>query len=232
MNLAIDYQLRNKRAHALLAMPCAMFLKTSDDKKLVVGLHNAYISSNNLIVKHWRLWESTDGERLPPFTEYRVSREEAFTSPHTVVSGCKIMDYEAEPYEAGVKQYADYPHAYTQQADYSDTLLNFHNSLKHRERKLNWLWQAFEMIHVPEHLRFEYGKEDPNGRQLQRELVQFYSKSIWGTWLYWRKHMLDFEGPAPELVFRREYVPTEPREPTWTQYGTIVTNNFGFTYHV
>ncbi len=214
MNLAIEYLLRNKRVHAILTVPCTLFLHSPSGHKLVVGIHSTYISSKHLTIKHWNLSSATESYRLPPFTEFRVSREDVFTSEHTVLPGHTILDYDESPYEAGLRQVSEYPQGFQQQKVYEETLDNFYNTHSHQERRADWLWQAFESVYVPEHLRYEYGRED-DGRDLQREIIQFYSKPIWNIWLHWRKHLLDFPGVASELVFRKDYVVKERKMNFW-----------------
>src|SRR5690606_10267936 len=90
-----------------------------------------------------------------------------------------------------------------------------------------WLWEVFESIYVPDDLRFKYGYGHSTGMQLQREIVQFYSKPIWFNWQYWKKHLLDYQVPvATELVFRRDYVPHE--KPSREEPIMRSTYNFGF----
>jgi len=228
MNLAIEYILRNKRVQNMLTLPCALYLTTAENRKLIVGMQNTYVSSMHLTVKHWRMWEATDKDKLPPFTEYRVNREDVFKPGPIVIAGCKILDYCESPYQSGIKQVADYPLSLSQQSDYYETLNNFYDSVSHQKNKLNWLWQAFQSIHIPEHLRYEHGHDDIDGLNLQREIVQYSSKPIWNTWLYWRKHLLDFSGVSPELVFRREYVPKEPVVEHSPRFWESSYNSYGF----
>lgn len=201
MNLAIEYLIRDKRSHSLLSLPCSLFV-TSGNRKLVITIHTYYGESDYVMVKHWRIWQATKDDKLPPFSEYKVKKDEIFTSTYVIVRDCAIMAYAEEPYPAGNKQYADYPHCVTQDIEYQDYINKYCNTDEHKIRRLEWLWEAFESIYVTDDLRVMYGDE--------REVVQMYAKTVWYTWQYWKRHLLDFHGyAATELIFRRLYVPTE-----------------------
>lgn len=215
MNLAIEYLLRNKRVRSLLSLPCSLFLTTTNGHKLVVGIQTSYCDRECCLVKHWKLWESRPEDKLPPFEEFKVKRDEIFNDPAVIIDRCYIMDFNEEPFEAGGKQYSDFPYSTQQEQEYKNVIDRFYNTELHQLRRLNWLWSAFEKVHVPDDLHFHYGRDSENGLKLQREIVQFYSKSIWLTWQYWCKYLLDFNGNAAELVFRREYLPKEPGKIMW-----------------
>lgn len=207
----------------MLSLPTSVFLTTENGQKLVLTLGNSY-GQHGVLVKHWKLWETSKDDRLPPFDEYRVPRDELFESPHVILKNCKIMDYVENPYPCGGKQHTDFTLGQSQQIEYHDCLDNFYNTEAHRNARLAWLWSAFEITYVSEDLQFPYTKDSDKGMQIQRDLVQFYSKPMWYTWLYWRKHLLDFPGVAGELVFRRDYVEKEPEskieESMWIYSGT------------
>ena len=236
MNLAIEYLLRNKRIHSMLTLPTSLFLTTEKDQKLIVTLNNSY-GCRDVLVKHWKLWETTAEHRLPPFNEYRVSRAELFDSPNVILKECRIMNYEEDPYPCGGKQHTDISLGNSQEQEYHLCLDNFYNSELHRQARLSWLWHAFESIYVTEELKFQYeGKYCTSaGMQLQRDSVQFYSKPVWYTWLYWRKHLLDFTGVAAELIFRRDYMKEEPADSIWTglysSTASTPTTNVYYTWY-
>lgn len=210
MNLAIEYILRNKKIHTMLSIPCSLFLTTNTDDKFIVTLNNYWGSSEIIIVKHWKLWETKPEDRLPPFVEMKINREDVFTSPMTVIENCKIMDYFEQPYETGGRQHTDYPLGYEEARLYQDSLDNLYQSNLHKEKKTNWLWAEFDRIYIPMDLRLQYGDDPNGGQQLQREIVQFYSRPLWHKWLMWKKYLLDFSGTSAELVFRKEYIKHEP----------------------
>lgn len=210
MNPAIEYILRNKRAHNLLSLPCSLFLVTASGHKIVVTINNFYGDDKYVVVKHWKTWLTKPEDRLPPFSEFKVPREELFCSPYTILDTCSIMPYNEDPFPCGGKQYADDPQGSMQVQEYESYMTSQYNTVSHQERRLNWLWEAFENIYIQEDLRFKYGHGHSNGMELQREIVQFYSRPIWYTWQYWKKHLLDFKvSAAAELVFRRDYVKSE-----------------------
>jgi hypothetical protein len=212
MNLAIEYLLRNKKIHTMLSVPCSLFLTTDTDNKFVVTISNCWGNSDLLIVKHWRIWETKPEDKLPPFIEVKINKEEVFTSPMTIIENCKILDYQEQPFEAGGRQHTDYPLGYEESRQYQESLDNFYQSTLHKERKANWLWEEFDKIYIPIDLKLQYGTDPNGGQQLQREIIQFYSKPLWHKWLLWKKYLLEFPGTSAELVFRREYVHNEPAQ--------------------
>lgn len=199
----------------MLTLPTSLFVKNKDDNKVIITINNSY-GQHSVIVKHWEVWKTTAEDKLPPFVEYKSNIDILFDDPNVVVKEYTILDYEEEPFETGKKQYSDQPHSGIQEVEYADSIDNMYNSMSHRRNRLEWLWEEFEKIYVPGDLKVETIRGV--GATLQRDLVNFYSKPIWYTWLYWRKHLLDFRGAAAELVFRREYM---PREPDITEFKRI-----------
>lgn len=230
MNIAIEYLVRNKRTRNLLHIPCSLFLNTETDRKLVVTIKNHY-GPGELTVKHWLLWEATSEDRFPKFIEYKVKKEDVFTSEHVVVPKCKLLRFEESPYPSGTKQHSDFPHSTEEQQEYEDCIVNFYNPPVHNQKRTNWLWQAFSDQCVPEDLKFDIGQTSKSF-DLQREIIQFYSKPLWHTWIYWKRHLLDFPGPAAELVFHAEYnqgIPsTNVPKRSFTMWGNTVYDTHGY----
>jgi hypothetical protein len=79
-------------------------------------------------------------------------------------------------------------------------------------------------------LKFDIGEDSSKSFQLQREIVQFYSKPLWHTWIYWRRHLLDYPGPAAELVFYPEYNNSIPstQKRNFSVWGTALYNSQGY----
>lgn len=207
MNLAIEYILRDKRAHSMLCLPCSLFLNDKESSnRLVITIHNCYGESKKITIKHWKLWEDKVDNQLPPFIEFSIARSEMFTNEHTVLKDYNILEFVEDSYRTGAKQYAESPQALEQNAQYTTAVEWLFNPPSHKDMRLNWLWDQFEKTHVTEDLKWQYGNGTRHGKTLQRDIVEFYSPKIWRKWTYWRKHLLDFQCfLASELAFKREY---------------------------
>lgn len=204
MNLALEYLLRNKRIHDLLILPCSLFLNFKDnDNKLIITITTPY-GVEGVVIKQWKMWLAEPTDKLPPFDEYVINRNDIFTSPNVKLDNCYLMDYAEEPFQTGGRQNSDNPEAAVQERQYRECLDNFYNTLAHRQKRQNWLWEAFEPIYLPDDLKLPHDHTEM-GLRLQRELVNFYSKPIWKTWQYWCKHLLYSPKYAAELLFSADY---------------------------
>jgi hypothetical protein len=208
MNLATEYILRGKRARCMLSLPLSIFLRTKDKNKLIITLSQE-CDGPSVIVKHWKLWLTSQKDRLPPFDEFKIEKKDVFTSEHVIVPGCSILDYLESPYDAFSDTFGD-----LQETEYNNSVNNFYNSLEHKERKKCWLWEEFEKIYVQDRLKFGYSDKNYQGMKIQQDLVKFYAKTTWNCWNQWRKHFLSVSnGPAAgELVFRSEFDSVDPYE--------------------
>lgn len=233
MNLAIEYMLRKERIRKLLCLPCSLFLTDQDKHKMIVTINQAY-GPKTLIVKHWFVEQSKKQEILPPFSEYAVPPEELFVSNKIVLKDspwfAKLLQFQEEPYITGLKQHSDLAHAAVQEVEYNDCLANFLNPRGHKKTKTDWLWEVFSAKIVPDPIKSQYTDKNAD---MQRQLVGYYCKPSWGIWEYWKKHLLDFEGPAAELVFASAYgvkFPSPEEEKPCFRYGYYTSNYWGTAY--
>lgn len=204
MNLAIEYMMRQERARSIFISPCSLCVITDQGHNLVVGINNHYGHPTQLVVKHWKLWESKKIDILPPFDEHIIERDQVFESPYVVIPGHHLLSYEEDPFPAGSKQSSDMPYSQQQEHEYNETLDHFYNSKTHRKKRSNWLWTSFARTYIPDDLLFQHGTDDV-GLDLQKEIIRFYSKTIWNVWMYWQRYLINFPGPAGELVFACQY---------------------------
>jgi hypothetical protein len=222
MNLAIEYILRSDRIKNLLHLPCSLFLvKNIEDlptEKMVVTLVPSYDYDDHILIRHWNINKSIATAVLPPYQEYKIDKSEVFTSPYTVVPGYSLFRFREEPFLTGSKQYPDPPYNIFQDKEYNDCLDNFYYPKLHFTLKENWLWSTFNRIYVPTNIKQSYSSKHP--KNFQREIVSNYCKDTWSTWLYWRRHLLEFSGPAAELVFDEEYKDKWPKESTAEQQAS------------
>lgn len=200
MNLPVEYLTRDKRCHNLLSLPCSLFL-TKDDYKLVITICHSF-GNIGLVIKHWKLSETKDTERLPPFVEFKIRDDELFDSKFVVLEGYKTINYIDFPFESGLRQFADPPHCHIQDKEYSSCLDSYYNNSSHKVKRMAWLWDAFDKVY--------------NVGIFHKDLP----KQVLGTWLYWKKYLLlETLGTAPELVFRCEYPHPELKIISWPFYS-------------
>jgi len=200
MNLAIEYVLRKERIKKMLCLPCSLFL-THDKTKIVITMAQAY-GPRTLIVKHWNLVESKANEPLPPFIEFAVQPEELFSSDKIVLKDYQLLQFQEEPFITGLKQHSDPAHGAIQEVEYNSCLDDFLNTKTHKKVKTEWLWESFNETNVPHIIKSQYADSNPDR---QRQTIHYYAKPIWNMWEHWRKYLLNFNGPAAELVFASLY---------------------------
>jgi hypothetical protein len=235
MILATEYLLRNNRLQNLLKLPCSIFLTNKEDgSKLILSIHKIYGDLGNVIIRHWNLCEDNVNFDLPPNVEFKIKKEEIFTSKNVVMKDYEILEYKEEPYETGGRQFAESPQALFQENEYVSCLDSFYNNRSHQKNKTNWLWVAFERKHVLDNVKSHYNHDNQCEKDLQRDIVQYFSRVVWKSWLHWRKHLLDFPSPiSPELIFKNYYIPRESPNrfiPTiWTSTGMPTACMLGLT---
>jgi hypothetical protein len=196
MNIAIEYVLRNGRIQDLLMLPCSLFLEKKDHK-LIITIHDR---KRDIAVRHWNLDKPTDF--MPAFDERNIPSSEVFVNPDVIVADYKLLEFVEEPYVNLGKQHPDLPQAAIQEKDYWDCLDNFFQPKAMYKVREDWLWESFNKIHVTKRIRDAYDSPKPSA---QREFVKHYSKSAWKIWDFWKKNLLNFSGPSPELVFAQAY---------------------------
>ncbi len=201
MNIAIEYMLRDQRVKNLLRFPCSLFLENSEKKKVIVALSEGY-GRDWVIVRRYNPLKAKRGDMLPPCKELAIKSSEVFEHTDVVLPGYSMLEFKEEPYETPEKHHSDMPHAAIQERDYRESLELFFNPKAVRRAREDWLWECFESTYVPPDIKIRYGIVIP---AMQREYVSHYCKSTWKIWEYWKKHLLDFVGPASELIFAKSY---------------------------
>lgn len=217
MNLAIEYILRSDRIKSLLSFPCSLFLVKNDNgEKVVVTLTKSF-RSDQVLAKHWKI--DVIDDVLPPFAEYKVEKSEIFISPYVIVPDHALLRFQENPYPTGAKQYSDPPQNIFQDREYNDCLSNFYCPKSNMITRENWLWDAFEKLYVPKDIKSKYNTLN---QVFQREYIFRHSKKTWKHWVQWRHCFLDYFGPAPELIFAKEYKDKYPKEIKCTDlYGYL-----------
>lgn len=204
MNIAIEYVLRDQKIRNLLKFPCTLFLQNAgENRKLIVALDedkNDYRRSEHVQVTHYAPQAGSIHDNLPPCKKFSIDKKDIFSSQEVIVPKYKMIEFTEEPYSTPEKQFSEMPHAAVQEQTYNDTLKKFFNPKSLRRQRENWLWECFEKKHVPDKI-----SKEVNQPELQREYVLKYHKSIWGVWGWWKRMLLEFEGPAAELVFANAY---------------------------
>ena len=197
MNLAIEYIMREKRARNLLSFPFSLLLTDHYGLKMIVTVGKSYGDSENLMVKHWKMWLCPESNRLPDYMEFSIPKKEIFSSQKIIVPNWFIMPYHEESFET-TNYSID-----LEENEYNNHVQNFYNTTSHQLHRENWVWSEFKKIHVDE--SFKMGVYNKEALRIQRSLVKFYSPSDWHTWVYWKKIFLPPTQFAAELVFEKEY---------------------------
>lgn len=201
---AIEYLIRNDRITKMLSLPCSLFLN-HQDKKLIVTIKKPF-GGNHLLVNHWKLWELKDN--FPVCEEFKINKDEIFTSPHVILENYYLLEYEEDSFEVGGRQYTDAMTGLQQQIDYQRKLDSIYNNNKHKINKQSWLWKSFKTC-LPNDLN-SYPAEN---EKMIKDFIEIYYKSHWFMWTKWQKHFIYNKGVASELIFKNFFNP----KPTW--YG-------------
>lgn len=228
MNPAIEYLLRGDRTN-LLSFPCSLLLE-KEGHRLVVTLSHNYGKDDIIMIKHYDLGEDNTERKLPPCTIHEIEPTE-IASKLVVIPGYTTLFYEEDTYITGGRQHSDPPYATTQEAEYNTAINELYNNKINQDKRTNWLWESFERVHVPQNLKWDYGKSINDKRKLQRDIVAFYDKKLWKKWLFWQRH-LNFQVPiATELLFRNYFFPKmAPRKVEVPDPEPVVSSKTLFTH--
>lgn len=207
MNLAIEYLLRNDELHNIVKLPYSVFVsKLVNGDKIVITLHQKRKDTNVLMVKHWYILHCRQEQKIPPFQEFEIKREDMFVSPHVILPKCELMWYKEEPYPQCSRQFADYPHSERQEMEYRELLSRFLNSTKHQAYKNEWLWAAFIKVYLANVT--SYGLLFSGGQD-RIKVLKSLAPELTNNWMIWKKYFLDYSmevgDVAGELMFQKEY---------------------------
>jgi hypothetical protein len=196
MNIAIEYLLRQDRAEKMLTLPASLLLTNiHDEHKMIVVLRQA---QNGIHVLHFK----PNQKVLTPEADFLVSQEEVFTSPHVVIAGYKLLEFNEATFDHETKQVAELPMAAVQEKQYTEFLGRFFSPKGINKSRENWLWIAFEQQFIPKALlnKLYYEKLDIRRSYLLKE-----HKDVNKVWDYWKKQLLPTSDPAAELIFKNKY---------------------------
>ncbi len=196
MNIAIEYLLRQDRVEQMLTLPASLpLINIHDEHKLVVVLRQA---QEGIHVLHFKPTQKV----LTPEKDVLVSQKEVFDSPHVIVQGYKLLEFNEATFDHETKQVAELPLAAIQEKQYTDFLERFFTPKTIQKSRENWLWVAFEEQFIPKALlnKLYYEKLDTRRSYLLTE-----HKDIRKIWEYWRNQLLPISDPSAELVFKNKY---------------------------
>lgn len=207
MNLAIEYLLRKDELKHIVKFPYSMFVsKLINGDKIVVTIHQKPSDVNVLLVKHWYILHCKKEQRIPPFQEFEIKKDDMFFSQQVILPKCEPMWYQEEPYPQCNRQFADFPHSEQQELEYREVLSNFLNSNRHKMSRNEWLWQAFIKVYLANVTTYNllFGGYD------RAKILKSFAPELTNTWLLWKKYLLDYSmevgDVAGELLFQKEYV--------------------------
>jgi len=207
MNLGLEYLIRSGLIKSWLSVPCSLFLTEYDtDNRLVVTIGEEFKPSEFFSVKHWHISNCQPEQALPSITEGRVPKADIFSHPMVIVPGHRLFRYHLESIPVGYNHYS-HPMSNEVYDFFFDASVN---SLAHRRKKHDWLWERFLHIYVPNllsltrYINSAY-RSDAEIAEDQRQLVQEYYPAVWAYWEKWTKYMLHLDSTPGELIFSKEY---------------------------
>lgn len=215
MNPTIEYFFRKKMFLNMLTIPCSLFLfNHKEQERIIISI----VPKNEtiLIVKKWNLESCQHKNILPPHEEIYIENKNVLTNPEITGNDLFLMKYYVKPYPAGTRQYSTYPYVITQKAEYESYLDNFYNSIFHKEKRENTLWQEFKKTHIQEMQKMKisinplhsiFGESSlMSDYRNQKKKLSIKNKILWKNWNYWKKNMLFNDNyAAAELVFQESF---------------------------
>lgn len=206
MQLAIEYLARQGMLRQLFEVPCSLFVVGMGmPNKISITISEEFKPSNFYCVKHWRVHECDKKQALPSFAECRVPKSEIFDHEAIIMPDYRSMIYHASPIPFSHNQY----NRPMKDETYNYYYDNYLNSYRHREEKINWLWDCFLSTYLPHlcgksHYISQF-KSDSEIASDQRSMVAASHTEVWQCWSKWCKYMLYLDGIPGELVFMDEY---------------------------
>lgn len=198
--------MRSNELRHQLKFPYSIFIESKREKKIIT-IHEK--NSNKLIIKHWKLKNCKIDQRLPPFDEFEIVKEEVFISSFVIIPGFDLLWYKEQSYNS-TKFRAEIPFISSTEKEYKECLENFLNSKRHKEMRDNWLWDSFTTTYSIEKGPFYFLTAD-HLNTLRRHHPKFSY-----TWTLWKKYLLDFSMEtgqiAGELLFQKEYLKKAKKE--------------------
>ena len=199
-----EYMLRGGLTKHMLKVPGSMMLKhVETGHKRVVSIHRH--PSNVYTAKHWLIEDSRADLPLPPHISYIFPSNEIYTTPLTVLPDHSLLDFEAAPFAAGKRTNQEAAFGANEESEYVQHMDTFYNPEVHTINRTDWLWDTFQRVYVPPDLSPGSGRYEITNYEDQRAFVSVYAKDVWETWNCWTRAMLDFDGPALEMIFYQEY---------------------------
>lgn len=204
MTPAIEYVIRKNIVKDWLSIPCSLFLTNkNNNEKIVITISDEFEKSNFFSVKHWNLETCTKDQALPGMLEFRVPKEDVFSSKYVVISGYEIK-YVPELIKVAFNHYRSPMSAEL----YQYLIQNTFQSIHHDKYRANWLWSKFKEIYLPDfqikkaYIHTVFSEEDYIFTE-QRYVVKNTMKKEWRYWQMWQKYLF-LQKPA-ELIFAKEY---------------------------
>jgi hypothetical protein len=193
VNLAIEYLIRGDKIKSFLKTPCSLMLTSIRDANHLVLV----IKDDS--VRHYRVNE-TPKNGLPPFSEYKITKENIFTSDKVILPGYMPIPFTEDPFKTGAKQRND-ANGVFQEIEYTSCLATFYNPPCHINKRINWIWNFFQFYYMPLDYRFTDNKHFEQQRLFAR-YAMMDDDGIWDIWCKWREEMVDYYSfVAPELIF-------------------------------
>ena len=101
-------------------------------------------AKDQFLVKHWDINSCSESEVLPPVKEFKVVKQQLFSDPAVIVPNYQLMNYKEDPIPSLYNSHKGPMSSELYGYFYENTL----TSLRHNNKKLNWLWNNFIKIHA------------------------------------------------------------------------------------
>jgi len=188
MNIATEYLTRRKLKRQLFETPCSLILIGSEFNnrgKIIVVNFEDY-NDKKYIIKRWNVYDASPEFILPPMKEFIVSKKIIFNKIISKFKPLPFINYKIP----NKKNHYYQPMSDRVYLHYHDECLD---NLRHRYRRIEFIWKAFCDTYLPE---FSYSAY-PSQNQVKLNYPKY-----WKYWTKWKKYLLKHKGAAPELVFK------------------------------
>jgi hypothetical protein len=204
MNVATEYVMRNNVAAKMLKLPCSLFLESLSKRKKKMTKSALVLETDGadfVTVTRYDLTQQKSKSVPEPSYKTQVNRADIFTSPFIVIPNMFLMPFHETPYTFDGKQEQSIPLSVIQEKEYTKTVDGFFQSMNNKTARETWLWRVFEKINISPETRTLYAE---SGFAEATALSRF-DAALHQIWVQWKSTLLDFSGPASELIFNKVY---------------------------
>jgi hypothetical protein len=182
MNICLEYLSRNGIIEQLIGLPTSLFLVGENDKKLILTIQKY---GENYLVKHWKVYETTKEDVLPPSNKFICSK---LFSDKTILSG-----YNFEKPSGSIPSLEN---SSEPMPDWMYKLMWNNVYCYNKEDKETWLWEVFSEIYCAQvktaiikiNKTFRFPKF--NESKEEKDIIAKFVPKIWKKWLNWRKKFI------------------------------------------